>query len=360
MASQYGSKLKVSLFGQSHSVAIGVVIDGLPAGLAIDFDELQAFLARRAPGQGSHTTARREADRPEFLSGLVGKVTCGAPLVALIRNTDTRSRDYEAMADIPRPSHADYTAEVKYHGYQDRAGGGHFSGRMTAPLCVAGGICLQALRARGISVGAHIARIASVEDRLFDPVQVSAGDFRKIAGHAPATLDEAAGSAMLVEIAEAAKENDSVGGVIECAVIGLPAGLGDPLFDGLDNRIAQAIFGIPAVKGIEFGNGFTAAHLRGSQNNDAFFFDSAGVVKTRTNNNGGILGGISTGMPLVLRVAFKPTPSIAQAQESVNLRTEEPATLMIKGRHDPCIVVRAVPVVEAAVALALYDALLEG
>ncbi|MCL2324296.1 MAG: chorismate synthase [Actinomycetia bacterium] len=360
MASQYGNKLKVSLFGQSHSAAIGVVIDGLPAGLAVDLDELQRFLTRRAPGQGSHTTARREADVPEFLSGLVDGVTCGAPLAALIRNADVRSGDYDEIADIPRPSHADYTAQVKYQGFQDRAGGGHFSGRLTAPLCVAGGICLQLLRARGITVGAHIARIGSVEDRAYDPVAVSAEDFTRIAGHELPTLDEAASASMLAEIEAARVDNDSVGGVVECAVLGLPAGLGDPLFDGLDNRIARAIFGIPAVKGLEFGNGLVAAELRGSANNDAFYFDEAGAVRTRTNNSGGLNGGISNGMPLVLRVAFKPTPSIACEQESVNLRSGEPATLAIKGRHDPCIVPRAVPVVEAAAALALCDAFLEG
>ncbi len=360
MGSQYGSKLKISLFGQSHSAAIGVVIDGLPAGIKLDLEELRSFLARRAPGQGSHTTARREADKPEFLSGLVGNVTCGAPLAVLIRNTDTRPQDYDSMVNIPRPSHADYTAQVKYQGFQDRAGGGHFSGRLTAPLCVAGGICLQLLRARGITVGAHIARIAAVEDQLFDLAKISTDDFKLISEHTLPTLDAKAATAMREEIEAAAKDNDSVGGVVECAVLGLPAGLGDPLFDGLDNRIAQAVFGIPAVKGIEFGNGFSAADLRGSQNNDAFYYDSAGAVRTRTNNNGGILGGISNGMPLVFCVAFKPTPSIAREQESVNLRTEEPATLTVKGRHDPCIVVRAVPVVEAAAALALCDALLEG
>ena len=358
MSSQYGSKLKISLFGQSHSAAIGVVIDGLPAGLPVDLGELQAFLARRAPGQGSHTTARHEADTPEVLSGLVDGLTCGAPLVVLIRNTDVRTQDYEELRDIPRPSHADYPAEVKYHGFQDHTGGGHFSGRLTAPLCIAGGICLQLLKARGITVGAHLARVGAVEDRAFDLVQVSAEDFAQVAGHKLPTLDEEASTAMLAEIEVAAVENDSIGGVIECAAIGLPVGLGDPLFEGVDNRIVQAIFGIPAVKGVEFGNGFAAAELRGSANNDPFYFGEGGEVLTRTNNSGGILGGLTTGMPLIVRVAFKPTPSIAREQESVNLRTGESATLQVKGRHDPCVAVRAVPVVEAAVALALYDALL--
>ena len=393
MSSQYGTKLKVSIFGQSHSAAIGVVIDGLPAGLTIDLDELAVFLARRAPGQGSHTTARKEADTPEFLSGLVDGVTCGAPLAALIRNTDVRPGDYDALRDVPRPSHADYTAQVKYQGHQDASGGGHFSGRLTAPLCVAGGICVQLLKARGIVIGAHIARIGAATDRPFDLAQVSMADFQAItrnasaaadraaeatvaavaadananesvtagtgAGTAPTlpVLDPRAGAAMLAEIEAARRDNDSVGGVVECAAIGLPAGLGDPIFDGMENRIAQVMFGIPAVKGIEFGNGFAAAELRGSQNNDAFYFDDASTVKTRTNNSGGILGGVTSGMPLVLRVAFKPTPSIAREQESVNLATGKPATLTVKGRHDPCIVPRAVPCVEAALALVLADSL---
>ncbi|MCL2882221.1 MAG: chorismate synthase [Coriobacteriia bacterium] len=359
MSSHYGTNLKVSLFGQSHSAAIGVVIDGLPAGLPVDLEELQAFLARRAPGQGNHTTARHESDTPEVLSGLVDGLTCGAPLAVLIRNTDVRTQDYAELLDIPRPSHADYPAEVKYHGFQDHTGGGHFSGRLTAPLCIAGGICLQALKARGILVGAHLARVGAVEDRAFDLVQVSSEDFEQVARHKLPTLDEAADSVMLAEVEAAAAEGDSIGGVIECAAVGLPAGIGDPLFEGIDNRIAQAIFGIPAVKGLEFGNGFAAAQLRGSQNNDAFYFDADGDVRTRTNNSGGILGGLTTGMPLIVRVAFKPTPSIAQEQESVNLATGESTTLSIKGRHDPCIAVRAVPVVEAAVALALYDAQLD-
>ena len=358
MASQYGTKVKVSIFGQSHSAAIGVVVDGLPAGLKIDRQELAAFLARRAPGQGAHTTARTEADTPEFLSGIVDDVTCGAPLAVLIRNTDVRSADYEAFRNVPRPSHADYTAQVKYQGWQDRAGGGHFSGRLTAPLCVAGGICLQALREQGVTVAAHIARIGAVCDTLVDPARVTAGELAVLGDRLLPTLDETAGAAILAEIEAAAREGDSVGGVIECVALGVPAGWGDPLFDGMDNRIAQAIFGIPAVKGIEFGNGFAAAGLRGSQNNDSFYFDD-GQVRTRTNNSGGILGGITSGMPLVLRAAIKPTPSIAREQESVNLRTGESATLRIIGRHDPCIVVRAVPCIEAAVALALYDACLD-
>ena len=354
MSSSFGSSLKITIFGQSHAPAIGVCIEGFPAGFRPDFDALDAFLARRAPGQGAYATARREADRPEFLSGLAEGQTCGAPLTAVIRNTDTRSGDYAGLKDVPRPGHADYPAQVKWGGAQDAAGGGHFSGRLTAPLCVAGGLCLQYLQARGIAVGAHIERIGGVSDRRFDPVQP---ELPVPAGVLP-VLSAPAGERMLAEIAAAKAEGDSVGGCIECAVTGLPTGLGSPMFDGMENRLARILFGIPAVKGLEFGNGFACAGLRGSENNDPYSMNG-GAVRTRTNNAGGILGGLTTGMPLVFRAAIKPTPSIAKPQESVSLSRRENTTLEIHGRHDPCIVPRAVPCVEAAAAVAILDALLE-
>ncbi len=354
MSSSFGSSLKITIFGQSHAPAIGVCIEGFPAGFRPDFDALDAFLARRAPGQGAYATARREADRPEFLSGLAEGQTCGAPLTAVIRNTDTRSGDYAGLKDVPRPGHADYPAQVKWGGAQDAAGGGHFSGRLTAPLCIAGGLCLQYLQARGIAVGAHIERIGGVSDRRFDPVQP---ELPVPAGVLP-VLSAPAGERMLAEIAAAKAEGDSVGGCIECAVTGLPTGLGSPMFDGMENRLARILFGIPAVKGLEFGNGFACAGLRGSENNDPYSMDG-GAVRTRTNNAGGILGGLTTGMPLVFRAAIKPTPSIARPQESVSLSRRENTTLEIHGRHDPCIVPRAVPCVEAAAAVAILDALLE-
>jgi chorismate synthase len=358
MSSQYGKKLIISIFGQSHSPAIGVNIEGLPAGIAIDMHALGKFLARRAPGQNELTTARTEADTPEILSGLVNGITCGAPLAAIIRNNDTRSADYREVFDIPRPSHADYTANVKYNGYQDVAGGGHFSGRLTAPLCLAGGICLQILHTLGIEIGAHILRIGSIEDTAFDPVHVSKADFDLIQSNLIPTLRSEAGDSMRAAILEAKEKGDSVGGAVECSAIGLPAGLGDPIFDGIENRIAGIVFGRPAVKGIEFGSGFAGAERTGSQNNDSFYMED-GKVKTRTNNSGGILGGISNGMPVLFRVAFKPTPSIALEQESVSLSRREITIFQIKGRHDPCIVLRAVPCVEAAAAIALYDAYLD-
>lgn len=347
--SSYGENLRITIFGQSHSPAIGVTVEGIPAGERIDTAKLARFLARRAPGRNDWSTPRREADAPEFLSGLKDSVTCGAPLAAIIRNADTRSQDYAALADTPRPGHADYTAQVKYGGAQDSAGGGHFSGRLTAPLCIAGGICIQLLAREGITVISRIAAIADVEDEGALCASTAEKPF-------PTVSDER-GEAMRAVIAAAKADGDSVGGVIECAVLGLPAGLGGPLFGGLEGRISAAVFGIPAVKGIEFGAGFAAARMRGSENNDCFE-TSSGRVVTKSNNCGGILGGISDGMPLVFRAAVKPTPSIAAEQLTLNMKTMEETALHVPGRHDPCVVPRAVPCVEAAAAIAVYDALL--
>ena len=367
MPSIYGNNLKISIFGQSHSAAIGVSIDGLPAGLTIDFDELQSFLQRRRPGTAAFSTKRQEADVPEFLSGLVdcsvhaggvhAGITCGAPLAAIIRNTDTRSSDYEEIKDVPRPSHADYTAFIKYGENRDVRGGGSFSGRMTAPLCIAGGICLQLLQQKGIHITAHIYQIADIKDRPFDPVNVNDEETRCLKTSNFPVMEAEAAERMKAAIEEARQDGDSLGGIIECAAIGLPAGIGDPMFDGMENRLSSIIFGIPAVKGIEFGNGFSAAELKGSQNNDAFVIRN-GVIQTLTNRHGGILGGITSGMPVLFRVAIKPTPSISKEQVSISLSRKEEVDLNIKGRHDPCIVPRAVPCVEAAAAIAIYDAFL--
>ena len=354
MSSTWGNNLKITIFGQSHSEAIGVVIDGFPAGFRVDFEALQAFLARRAPGNAPFATARKEADKPEFVSGLVDGVTCGAPICALIRNTDTRSADYQNIAECPRPSHADYPAHVRYGGAQDVRGGGHFSGRLTAPLCIAGALCLQYLQQKNIHIGAHIAAVGGIADTPFDAVTVGKEQF--LTGTFP-VLSQTAKAAMQERIAAARADGDSVGGMIEVAAVGLPAGIGNPPFDGLENRISSLLFGIPAVKGVEFGNGFEAATLTGSQNNDAYCVEN-GEIKTVTNRHGGILGGISTGMPLVCRVAIKPTPSIAKEQQSVNLKTKQPQTLLIHGRHDPCIVPRAVPCVESALAIAILDSMI--
>ena len=354
MSSTYGENLKLSIFGQSHGAAIGMTLDGIPAGLPVDLEQLQTFLNRRAPGQNDYYTPRKEEDRPEFLSGVLDGHTCGAPLAAIIRNTNTRSGDYSNLKDCPRPGHADYTAQVKYGGCQDAAGGGHFSGRLTAPLCIAGGLCKQWLETRGIRVGAHIAAIAGVEDDAFDPMcpQLEAvnTDFP--------VLNPQAGAKMREAVSAARMSLDSVGGIIECAVTGLPVGLGEPMFGGVEGRIAQIVYGIPAVKGVEFGIGFEAANLRGSENNDPFRMENGKVV-TVTNHCGGILGGITNGMPLLFRAAIKPTPSISQVQQSVSLSLGETRELVVKGRHDPCIVPRAVPVVEAAAAIAIFDLLLQ-
>lgn len=356
MASVFGEKLKISIFGQSHSEAIGVCIDGFPAGFRIDMEKLSAFLSRRAPGSGAHTTSRKEADLPRFISGVVDDVTCGSPICAIIENTNTRSKDYSNLREAPRPGHADYTAFVKYGLAHDIRGGGHFSGRLTACLCIAGGICLQYLeREKGIRIGAHVSEIAGVRDKAFDMVSP---EIDEVKTELPiAVLDENAGERMMEEILRAKSELDSVGGIIECAATGVPAGLGEPMFDGIENNIAKIVFGIPAVKGVEFGAGFASARMRGSENNDAFCIKD-GKVSTKANNHGGALGGISSGLPIIFRAAIKPTPSIARKQESVSLKKSESSPLEIEGRHDPCIVPRAVPVMEAALAVALCDMIL--
>lgn len=354
MSSTYGDNLKLTIFGQSHGAAIGMTLDGIPAGLPVDFDELQTFLSRRAPGQNSWSTPRKEGDRPEFLAGILDGFTCGAPIAAVIHNTNTRSGDYANLKDCPRPGHADYTAQMKYGGFQDAAGGGHFSGRLTAPLCIAGGLCKQWLAERGIRVAARIASIAGVTDdfevnTLNPQLDLIGTDFP--------VFSPDAGARMREKIAEARSECDSVGGIIECYITGVPAGLGEPMFGGVESRIAQIVYGVPAVKAVEFGIGREAADLRGSQCNDAFTVEN-GQIRTVTNNAGGILGGITNGMPLIFRAAIKPTPSIARPQQSVSLRNAQEQELVVKGRHDPCIVPRAVPVIEAAAAIALFDLLL--
>ncbi len=353
MSSAYGENLKLSIFGQSHATAVGMVLDGIPAGLPVDMAQLQRFLDRRAPGRAAYSTPRREADVPEFLGGLSDGHTCGAPIAAVIRNENTRSDDYAALRMRPRPGHADYTAQIKYGGYQDAAGGGHFSGRLTAPLCVAGGLCLQWLARIGVRVGAHILRIADVTDTAFDPISPAVS---AVSADFP-TLSADAAARMLQRIEQAHTEADSVGGVIECAAVGVPVGLGEPMFGGVENRLAQILYGIPAVKGVQFGAGFDVALLRGSRCNDAFVAEN-GRIRTLTNHCGGILGGITNGMPLLFSVAVKPTPSIAVAQQTVDLTDATECTIRVPGRHDPCIVPRAVAVVEAAAAIALFDLLL--
>lgn len=351
MSSVFGNKLKISVFGQSHSPEIGVVIDGFPAGFAIDSDALAAFMALRAPGSDSLSTSRKEADSVTFTSGVVNGVTCGAPICATIKNTDARPGDYPEKLDVPRSSHADYTNHVKFGGFEDLRGGGHSSGRLTAPICVAGALCLQWLASKGVTPHAHIESIHGIHD-----VSEGLADFT--ADTSFPVIDKAVAERMKSAILSAKESGDSVGGTIEVAFTGLPAGIGSPMFDGLENRISSAVFAVPAIKGIEFGNGFASAELLGSENNDAFCFDSAGNIITKTNNHGGILGGITSGMPLVFRVAVKPTPSIAKEQSGISLLNNCATSLEIKGRHDPCIVPRAVPAVVSAAAIAIADAML--
>ena len=349
MSSSFNGNIKFTIFGQSHSPAIGVTVEGLPAGFEPDMSELARFMQRRAPGRSEFSTPRSEADAPEFISGLFDGRLCGTPLTAMIKNTNTRSGDYSELKYKPRPGHADFTAGERYNNAQDYTGGGHFSGRLTAPLCIVGGLCLQLLRAEGISVVTRIAELGGVADK---------GEICSTADKPFPVVNDECGEKMKAAILSAKAEGDSVGGIIECAVSGCPAGIGDPMFGGMENRISSLVFGIPAVKGIEFGAGFDAAKMLGSENNDPFAVENGNII-TKTNNCGGILGGITTGMPIVFRAAVKPTPSIAREQDTVDLRTMENTKLTVHGRHDPCIVPRAVPCIEAAAAIAVYDALLE-
>ena len=371
MASHIGQTLQLSIFGESHGQAIGCVLEGLPAGFSIDLDALQEFMDRRAPGHSRISTSRKEADQPFFLSGTTYdeahhcEVTTGSPICVLIQNQNARSQDYQALTCTPRPGHADLTAYLKYHGYADMSGGGHFSGRLTAPLCVAGGIALQFLEQRDITIVGHIKRIHSVEDERLDWLDLSQTQLCCIADNPLPTISLQASLNMQSTIKQAQHQGDSVGGIIECVAYGVPAGLGTPIFGGIENRVAQAMFGIPAAKGIEFGAGFDAATLYGSQNNDSFTTDdSCNFISSRSNNAGGILGGITTGMPLVTSIAIKPTPSIATEQQTVEIDNSKNTerftntTISVHGRHDPCIVPRAVPVCEAVLAFTLLDIML--
>lgn len=358
MSSTFGKDLKISIYGRSHSERIGVIIEGFPGGFRIDEEKLDAFMARRAPGRDKFSTARKEADKPVFLSGVTDYVTNGETIEAVIYNKNTRSQDYASLADTPRPGHADYTARAKYGEDYDITGGGHFSGRLTAPMCIAGGICMQWLESKGITVGAHIASIHGVEDKPFDAVNVTPEELEAVKAKNFACIDDETSEKMQEEILRAKSDGNSVGGSIECAVVNLPAGVGEHMFDGLENRISLAAFGIPAVKGIEFGAGFDVCNMYGSENNDEFYYDENGDIRTYTNNCGGILGGISNAMPLIFRVALKPTPSIAQEQKTVSYKEKENTTVRVGGRHDPCIIQRAVPCVEAAAAIAITDLLL--
>ena len=353
MSSTWGQCLKLSIFGQSHGEAIGVTLDGFPAGMDIDMERLLGEMARRAPGQSLLTTARREADAPEFLSGVLNGKTTGQPICILIRNTNQRSRDYGDGVDLVRPGHADYTGHVRYFGHEDWRGGGSFSGRLTAPIVAAGALCSQWLEQQGVKIACHIQQLGAVQDTSFMAADPTADYSCMKQMHLP-VLTAGLAAQMEAEAMAARDAGDSIGGVIECMVTGLPAGLGAPFFDSVESEISQLLFSIPAVKGVEFGEGFGFAAMRGSQANDAFRM-ADGKVVTETNHAGGINGGITNGMPVIFRCAIRPTPSIALKQQTVSLKTGEDAELEIHGRHDPCILPRAVPVVEAMAAIAILD-----
>ncbi len=354
--SSYGNKIKVTIFGESHGEAIGAVIDNVPAGYKIDMDKVLVQMARRAPGKDKTATPRVEKDYPNIKSGILNGVTTGAPICCIIENTNTKSGDYNNLLACPRPGHSDYSAYVKYNGNNDIRGGGHFSGRLTAPIVFAGAVLRQILEENNIKIAAHISSIYNVEDEMFDPVNIDDDLMDNLSTSAFALIDQSKEQLMRQAVEEARTSQDSVGGTIECAITGLPAGLGGPLFEGIEGAIAKAMFGIPAVKGIEFGRGFESSTLLGSENNDPFEYKD-GTVVTTTNNCGGILGGISNGMPIIFKVAVKPTPSISKEQDTVNLQTQTNEKLVIHGRHDPCIVPRAVSVVEAMTAIAIFDLL---
>ncbi|MBE7036583.1 MAG: chorismate synthase [Ruminococcaceae bacterium] len=356
MANVFGNCIKLSIFGESHSDAIGVVLDGLPAGLPLDMDAVLAEMARRAPGQNRFSTPRKEADAPKIVSGLFQGKTTGTPLCALIENTNTRSKDYQP--ELLRPAHADYTAFMRYHGFSDYRGGGHFSGRLTAPLVFAGAVLKPYLAAQGIEIFAHIKSLGKEKDAVFNTISPDIEAYRNIQNRELALLDENLIPSFAKVIDNAKENSDSVGGVIEALITGVPAGLGSPFFESVESRLSAMLFSVPAVKGVEFGTGFGITELFGSQANDAFCLEK-GEIKTKTNHNGGINGGITNGMPLSFSVAVKPTPSIAKPQQTVNIETQTEETIAIHGRHDPCIVPRAVCVIEAAATIVMADLLLE-
>lgn len=355
----WGTKIQLTIFGESHGPAIGAVLAGLPAGEPIDPDEIAVQMARRAPGQDRSATPRKEADQPKILSGMLNGKTTGAPLCAVISNTNTHSSDYDNLRFVPRPGHSDYTAFLRYGGYADPRGGGRFSGRLTAPLVFAGAVCRQILLRRGVTIGAHVASVHGVCDQSFSPADIPEALLFDLSRRYFPTIDPDAEARMRQEIEAARKSGDSVGGVVECAAVGFPGGYGGPLTEGVESSLSSLLFGIPACKGVEFGAGFSAAGMFGSEDNDPFYYREDGKVATRTNHAGGILGGITSGMPIVFRAAFKPTPSIGREQESVDLLDVTGTKLTVHGRHDPCIVPRAVPAVESAAAVALLNLLME-
>lgn len=355
MSGVWGNKVQVSIFGESHGKAIGIIIDGLEPGIEIDMEAVNKEMARRAPGKNKFSTQRKEGDEAQIVSGFFNGKTTGTPLTALIWNSDQHSSDYSNIKDTPRPGHADYTGFVKYNGFNDYRGGGHFSGRITAPLVFAGAVAKQILMKKDIVIGSHILSIHNVKEEYFDKVNINKETIQALTNKEFPVLDDARGLKMKEAILSAKDELNSVGGVIECCALNLPAGLGDPFFDSVESTLSHLLFSVPAVKGVEFGLGFDITKLKGSEANDEYYYDEARNIKTYTNNNGGILGGITNGMPLIFRAAIKPTASIYKEQKTVNLKTKENDDITIAGRHDPCITLRAVPVIEAVCAIGILD-----
>ena len=349
-----GERIKLTIFGESHGPSIGVVMDGLPAGVELDLAAIEKEMKRRAPGSSKLATPRKEADSFTLESGFFNGKTTGMALCARIANTNAHSRDYSKMKEVMRPGHGDYPGYVKFHGCNDYRGGGTFSGRLTAPLVFAGAVAKQLLAQKGVTVGAHVAALAGIKDKRFNPLGETAETLRSMAEETLPVLDAAVREPMAQAVTAAQKEKDSVGGLIECMAIGLPVGLGEPYFDSVESRLSHALFSVPAVKGIAFGDGFGLAEMQGSEANDPMEYKDGKVVCT-TNHNGGVTGGISNGMPLVFTLVIKPTPSIGKTQHTVNVVTKEDTTIEVTGRHDPCILPRAIPVVEAVTAWTLLD-----
>lgn len=356
MSGMWGNKIKVSIFGESHGNAIGINIDGLPSGLEINLEDIAYEMRRRAPGKSPLSTARSEDDIPEILSGYFNGKTTGTPLCAIIRNTNTRSKDYSLLKDVMRPGHADYSGNIRYNGFNDYRGGGHFSGRITAPLVFAGAVCKQILKEKGIIVAAHVKSIKNVKDKSFLDSTLDLNYLNSLKSFELPLIDRSIEESMRKEILEAKEDMDSVGGTIECGVFGISAGIGNPFFDSVESTLAHLLFSVPAVKGVEFGRGFELTSMRGSEANDEIYYED-GEVKTKTNNNGGILGGITNGMPIIFTTAIKPTSSIGKEQNTINISSKENTILKVEGRHDPCIVQRAIPVIEAVTAIAMVELL---
>ncbi|MDQ0151235.1 chorismate synthase [Eubacterium multiforme] len=356
MSGMWGNNIRLSIFGESHGEGIGITIDGLPSGFLLDIDRINFEMERRAPGRSSISTARKEGDKIEILSGLFNGRTTGTPLCGIIKNSDKKSKDYSKLKTLMRPGHADYTGNIRYEGFNDYRGGGHFSGRITAPLVFAGAICKQILESKGIRIVAHIKSIGSICDDSFNPTNIDGNLIKNLPNMELPLVNSSLEDDMRNEILNAKISGDSVGGVIECAVVNINAGIGNPFFDSVESTLSHLLFSVPAVKGVEFGDGFNISKLKGSEANDEFYYDGD-EIRTKTNHNGGILGGITNGMPVIFKVAIKPTASISKPQHTINLQSKKEEELKIEGRHDPCIVQRALPVIESVSAIGILELL---